>query len=348
LDRTGLGVFVSVFGWSVFGFVDDSNAQQRPDRATEAKTVPVGDRSEDISSIVKQVDKLAVEMTELTTNLKEAINPEDIRQAIKQLNITLQNASKTLSPEGGLNTTAQRTLAKLEDAIEQFRDIMARINRGEGSIGRLINDPVYAEEVKRALENLNLFLNKASKIRLVIDFGAQQIPAYDGARGYFNLSIWPNPTRYYLVGIGIDPRGRLNIINTTTEGSNGALTTTRITQTEFNRPVLTGMLGKVFFHNRLELAAGALYGDGTLSTALRLGPKYYEEKIRFRHDFYSRPGPGFGLDHRIYVSVNPFMTLNLSGGVDSIHKQKGKLPYFFGASLVFDDDDIKSMFSLLL
>jgi len=313
-----------------------------------ARTVQVGEKTADMSKLVNTVDKLAVEMTDLTKNLKESLNPEEIRSTIRQLNITLQNASKTLSPEGGLNTTAQRTLVKLEDAIEQFRDVMARINRGEGSIGKIINDPVYAEEIKKALENLNLFLNKAAKIRLVLDLGIHQIPNYNGGRGYFNLAIWPNAGRYYLIGIAIDPRGRLSVTNTTTEGSNGATTTTRITQTEYSRMVLTGILGKLFFNNRLDVGVGVRYGDGTFSTGLRLGPKYAEERIQIRHDFYTRPGPGTGVDNRFTVDVNPYMTLHVSGGVDGLHKISGKIPYFVGGSLVFDDDDFKSLFSLFL
>src|SRR3954463_12756349 len=111
-------------------------------------------------------------MTNLTDNLKDAINPEDLRKTMRQLNVTLENASKTLAPEGGLNQTAQRTLAKLEDAIEQLRDQMARVNRGEGSVGMLLNDPSYAEEIRQAIRNVNLLLSKVGGIRFQVDVGA--------------------------------------------------------------------------------------------------------------------------------------------------------------------------------
>lgn len=312
-----------------------------------AKTVPVGERNGDINSVVKQVDKLAVEMTELTHNLKEALNPDDVRATLKQLNLTLQNASKTLSPEGGLNTTAQRTLAKLEDAIEQFRDIMSRINRGEGSVGRMINDPVFANELEAAMKNLNSFLNKASRLRLVIDIGGAQIPAYNGGRGYASLALWPNDSRYYLLGVAVDPRGRLNITTTKTEGPNGVVTTTKVTQTQFTSFVLTGMIGKLFFDHRLDLSIGAQYGDATLSWALRMGPKFKEDRIQFRHDLYSRPGPGFGLDNRLSVILRPFMSTYVKGGLEGLHKVDGKMAYYFGAGLSFDDEDIKSLLTLM-
>ena len=70
-------------------------------------------------------------MSGLTSNLKKTLNPEEMKKTMDQLNVTLQSANKTLSPEGGINQTAQRTLAKLEDAIEQLRDQMTRVNKGE-------------------------------------------------------------------------------------------------------------------------------------------------------------------------------------------------------------------------
>src|SRR6185436_4694493 len=122
---------------------------------------------------------------------KQAINPEQLRDTMKQLNRTLENASKTLAPEGGLNRTAQRTLAKLEDSIEQLRDMMTRVNKGEGSIGMLVNDPSYAEEIRRAIRNVNKLLSKVGDVRFVVDLGGGLMPAYGGGRGYFNLGIWP-------------------------------------------------------------------------------------------------------------------------------------------------------------
>ena len=149
--------------------------------------------------------RLVGEMTGLTKNLREGISPDELRQTLRQLNKTLENASKTLSPEGGLNQTAQRTLAKLEDAIEQLRDIMTRINRGEGSVGMILNDPSYAEEIKKALKNLNKLLNKVGDFRFVVDIFVQQLNAYSGTRGGGSLAIWPSTSHYYLLGAVSDP-----------------------------------------------------------------------------------------------------------------------------------------------
>ncbi|MEN9722302.1 MAG: hypothetical protein RJB38_288, partial [Pseudomonadota bacterium] len=163
----------------------------------KSREVPVGSSSQDMQQVVSEVNSLVKEVTSLTQGLKEAIKPEELRSTLQQLNRTLENASRALSPEGQMTTTAQRTLSKLEDAIEQLRDIAIRINRGEGSVGKLLNDPYYAESVKELLQNANRLLNKVSGMRFVVDLSGISLPKADGSRGAFMVSIWTRSDRYY-------------------------------------------------------------------------------------------------------------------------------------------------------
>ena len=330
----------------------------RPERLAQRlkkgtnRNIPVGEQSQDIQHLVNRVDDLVNEMTNLTTNLKGAINPDQLRQTMKQLNVTLENASRTLSPEGGFNQTAQRTLAKLEDAIEQLRDQMTRINKGEGSLGMLLNDPSYAEELHEAIRNVNKFLSKVGNIRFVVDVGAMQINAYNGGRGYFSLQIYPKPDRYYLLGVSIDPRGRINQ-STTTTTAGGLTTVVESTQLQQSSLLLTGMLGKIFYH-RLDVSVGALFGDGALSVALRMGPRDREEVLIVRNDVYARSSD-YGVDDRIWVIFRPYAnlpvpwaSLYVSAGVEGFKKTAasgGLTPYFYGAGVTFDDEDIKILFT---
>jgi phospholipid/cholesterol/gamma-HCH transport system substrate-binding protein len=315
---------------------------------SNAKEVPVGTSNKDMDKLIEQSNKLMIEMTDLTKNLKEGLQPKELRETIQQLNKTLQNASKALSPEGGLNSTARRALEKLEKAFEAMQQQMERINRGEGSVGRLLNDPVYADEALKAMKNLNKLLNKAADIEFYIRLGAEQMPVYDGGRGYFHIQVYPNPSRYYLLGITIDPRGLRRVLNTTTT-SNGQTNTVRSEQIEEGGLLLTGMLGKVFW-NRLDFAAGALHGDGAFTTAFHLGPKGSERMFSIRNDVYVR-GQGFGLNDRLVAVTQPFIrdpvlgSIYFTGGVESFRKVEGKTAYLFGVGVSFTDDDIKLLFA---
>lgn len=327
-----------------------SAAEAAPARKSSAggdREIPVGEGSEDVQKLVNRVDSLVGEITGLTANLKQAINPEELRNTMKQLNKTLENASKTLAPEGGLNQTAQRTLAKLEDAIGQLRDMMTRVNKGEGSIGMLLNDPTYAEEIRQAIRNVNLLLSKVSGYRFIVDIGAEQLftsdssnAPYNGGRGWFQLSIWPDPSRYYRLGITVDPRGRE--VNTTTETTVGTQTVvTKTRQVEERGLNFTAMIGKVFWQ-RIDLSVGALHGDGALSSTFNFGPTGSEERIQLTNDLYSGRRKGTSFDDRISIVVRPFLTAYLRAGVESIREHA----WFYGAGIAFSDDDIKMLFAL--
>jgi len=313
------------------------------------REIPVGEQSQDVQHLVSQVDSLVGEMTQLTNNLKQGIDPKELRATMVQLNKTLENASKALSPEGGLNTTAQRTLAKLEDAIEQLRDQITRINRGEGSVGMLLNDPKYADEIHSALKNINKLLSKVGGFRFVVDLGAEQVTSYNGGRGWFKVGIWPENDRYYSLGISADPRGSREVVTTTTVAG-GLTTTTQTTKVEQSALLFTAMLGRVIW-GRIDLSAGVLFNDGAASAAFLLGPKKYPDAIVLRTDIYSR-GSGFGIDDRVTLFLKPWNrarlinTLYFKAGVEGFRSVNGKTPFFYGGGITFDDEEIKLLFAL--
>ncbi|MGZ3708221.1 MAG: hypothetical protein ACXWPM_05265, partial [Bdellovibrionota bacterium] len=282
----------------------------------------------------------------LANNLQKAINPEDLRRTMKQLNATLENASKTLSPEGGLNQTAQRTLAKLEDAIEQLRDMVTRVNKGEGSVGMLLNDPSYAEEIRLAIKNVNRLLTKVGDVRFQVDIGGAWITSYNSGRGWAELYIWPKFDKYYRIGICVDPRGKSQTITTVTTAGGGPPIVTSTVQNDATGILLTGMIGKVLW-DRLDISVGALYGDAALSVMGNLWLKGQEDRLQVRNDVYTRGGAS-GIADRVTVQVKPWMGLYVRAGLESIPTPTNLsgFPIFFGAGITFDDEDVKLLFVL--
>lgn len=322
----------------------------RTQKSGSSKEIPMGGTQQDMQQMMQKVDGLVTEIKGLTTNLKDAIHPEEFRKALQQLNKTLENASKTFSPESGLNTTAQRTLGKLEDAVEQLRDQITRINQGKGSVGRLLNDPSFADQLEKTLERVNQLINKMDKVSVYLTLGADRLTAYNDTRGFVHVGIWPKPDRYYLLGAAIDPRGRITSVTTFTT-VNSQTVQTQTTQIEQGSFQLTGMLGKVLW-NRLDLSLGVLYGDGALSVAGYLGPEGAEDRYQARVDLFAR-GQGVNvasqslISTRLTLTARPISNLYVRAGMESFTKVNGTFPIIMGAGLHFEDEDLKLLFSLL-
>jgi phospholipid/cholesterol/gamma-HCH transport system substrate-binding protein len=330
-------------GMSVLG-----SAQAAPQK--KSKQVELGEKSVDMQEMMTQLNSVMGEVKGITSSLKESINPEEIRGTIKQLNKTLEEASKTFSPQGGLTQTAQRTLIKLEDTIEQFRDQLTRINQGQGSVGMVLNDPTYAEELKKALINLNKILGRASDMRLSVQLGVIQLNAYNASRGEFQVTIWPRKHRYYMLGLASDPRGTItqDTITTSVGGTETTVQSTKVSQGGF---AITAMVGTVFA-DRFDVAVGVHHGDGAASLGLNLGPADSKEMIQFKNEIYFRGKTVNGAwtaqpDARSYLILQPISIFYLSGGIEGYRKVNGSLSTSFGAGLRFDDEDIKLLFSFL-
>ncbi len=321
-------------------YATDAQAADKP----PAKTVPVGAGAADMQQVMS-------EMKSLTTSLKESINPEEIRSTIRQLNKTLEDASRALSPQGGLTQTAQRSLIKLEDAIEQMRDQMTRVNQGQGSVGMVLNDPAYAEELRKALANMNRLLNRASEMRLTVQLGLSQLSAYQATRAAFEVTIWPKPDRFYRIGLGNDPRGSISQTTSTTDYAgvvNGPITNTQVNYGGF---VFTAMVGK-HLNRRTDIGVGILFGDGAASLNLNLGPADYMEQIQLKGDLYFRPRSTAGRwtalpDGRISLIYQPYSIFFVSGGIEGFRKVGNSSSYFVGGGIRFEDEDIRLLLSFL-
>jgi len=318
----------------------------------QVREIKVQEDAKSVQEVVTQVNDLVKQVSGLAKGLNEAINPAEMKQLMKKLNLTLENASKTLSPEGNLTTTAQRTLAKLEDAIEQLRQILIRVNQGEGAVGMALSDKEFAEDIHKVVKSMDRFLNRVTATKLIVNLGAENHSVLGGSRGAFQLDIWPTPSAYYRLGVSVDPRGRLTR-STITTTVNGVTTSAESTVVEESGILLTGMLGKVFF-DRYDFSAGVLHGDGAIGITLHLGPRYDVERFQLVNQVFS--GTLTGGRNQIHVrsfaqafpSRSPYLrTIYLRAGVESYRTVGGKIPYFLGLGLSFSDDDIKLLFAFI-
>ena len=224
-----------------------------------------------------------------------------------------------------------------------MRDVAIRINKGEGSVGMLLNDPYYAEGVKELLKNANRLLTKVGGIRFVVDVGAVALPAGDGSRGALQMVIWPREGRYYRLGVAVDSaRGRKSVMTTSTV-SGGATTEVKTTTIEESGLLFTAMFGKVFMR-RLDLSLGILHSDGTVSAGLLLGRPGDEERLKVTADIYSL-GKTDGITSRLSAWGRLYQGLYVTAGMESLHQSAGKTNYFYGAGVAFDDEDIKILFA---
>ncbi|MGA1792038.1 MAG: MlaD family protein [bacterium] len=93
------------------------------------------------------------------------------------------------------NDAAQR----LDYSLQQFSEITERVNRGEGTIGKLLTDDQVYEDLSGTLGDLHSMVSKAEAFSLHIGFRSEYLTEYEKSKSYFSLKFEPRKGKYYLL-----------------------------------------------------------------------------------------------------------------------------------------------------
>ncbi len=308
-------------------------AHAADDVVTENKTLTAS-RDSEIQDTMKKVGKLVDQLTLMIGDIRELTQQKEFKETIVNLNQAMKNLEGLIRPTGKTVGNINAALESLKNSMAQAEEVMRKVNRGEGTIGKLINDPSIFDELKAAINSINLLLGKAGTLRTFVDLSAVQIPAYNGYKAKFNLMIQPNPGRYYLLGIANDPRGR-DKKTTTTTTINGGTPTVQVQSVNEEKGLrVTAMFGKYF--GPLDLSVGLVEDAGAVGVGYWLDPS---RKFGVHFDAFAPNSQG--LTMRAYGRAQIYSGIYLLGGVDQLARYKGRTPGFFGLGLFFDDDDLK-------
>lgn len=292
-------------------------------------------RETEMQDMLKKVGKLVDKLTLVMDDIRSVTQQKEFKDTIVNLNAAMKNMEQLLRPNGKLVKNVNDSLDSLKNTMEQAEEVMKKINHGEGTIGKFINDPSIFDEMKAAINSINLLLGRAGTLRTFVDMSGTSVRAYNGYQARFSVKIAPNPSRYYLLGLANDPRGRIRRKKTETSVNSGTVSTVDETVIEEKGLKVTALFGKYF--GPLDLHAGLLEDNGAIGIGYWLDPA---RKFGILADFFS-PDKGEPFTARIYGRAQIFMSVYLTGGVDQLSKYNGKRPYFGGVGLFFDDDDLK-------
>lgn len=292
-------------------------------------------REAELQDTVKKVGKLIDQLSLMVGDLREVTQQKEFKETVINLNSAMKHLEGLLRPNGKTIKNLDSALESLKNAMAGAEQVMEKVNKGEGTIGKFVNDPSVFEELKGAIQSVNLLLGKAGALKTYVDISGWNVPAYDGNKARFLVQIAPNPGRYYLLGITSDPRGRTTKTTTTTSNNGGTQNVEVRDVNEEKGLRITAMLGKYF--GNLDLAVGLIEDNGGVSAAY-----WFDDERRYgvKAEIYS-PGRKDPMTARIYGKAHVYSGLYVTGGVDGLRKHQGKIPYFFGAGLFFNDDDLK-------
>jgi phospholipid/cholesterol/gamma-HCH transport system substrate-binding protein len=281
------------------------------------------------------------QVSEILKNIKEVTNDvRDLMARGQPAGPPGPNGTQPAAPEGGIRTTLDRVekaSASLESALGHADNIAARIDRGEGTVGRLTKDETLINDVQGVVEDVGDLVGGIGRIQTVVGLRTDYNFLANTIKTYVELRLQPSLDKYYMIQLVNDPRGKTSIEQSTVTSTNPngppAWQETRVTTT--NSFTFSFQFAKRLgpFTGRF----GIMESTGGLGLDLHLINDHFELK----QDVF-----GFGEQllprWRISVGYEFIHQLWLLGGMDDILSDDHR-DYFIGLQLRFTDQDLKSI-----
>jgi phospholipid/cholesterol/gamma-HCH transport system substrate-binding protein len=302
---------------------------------TEALNQTVRENRETIRQTLLNVEDIT---TSSGPELKHIL--ENVRILTSDVRDLLSSEKGEGKGSGQLRETVERVnraSASLESALSHIDSVSARIDRGEGTVGRLTKDETLINEVEGAVEGVGDIVGGVSRLQTIIGLRADYNFVSNTLKSYVELRLQPAEDKYYLIEVINDPRGKTTIEQTDVD-------TTDPTRPLHYRDVRTTTTNAFRFSIMFARRIGPFTGRfGILESTGGIGLDTHLLRNRFevRQDLFGfgetaiprwRIGLGYEFVNRLWMLV----------GVDEI-LNSDRRDYFIGLQLRFNDEDLKAM-----
>ena len=301
--------------------------------------------NENINRMLNNLAVFSKNLKEMSGANKEAVGEtvDNFRQASSQLRETLialnEITQKVNRGEGTIGKLIheEQTIKRLNETLVALKEITERINKGEGTIGRLVQEDETVDNLNETLTGINEYLRTEERFRTYIDYHGEYLFDREEMKSYLSLRIQPKEDKYYLLGIVDDPAGKKSVTETTTTVG-GVSTTKHVETIDKDQIKFSAQIAKRYYD--LGLRGGIFESTGGM------GADYYffDDRLVFSLEAFD-----FDPDEKPHLKFKadftPFQYIYLTAGLDDFISDADNESFFVGAGLYFSDEDIKTLIS---
>lgn len=277
----------------------------------------------------------------MTTELRERL--PRLAQQFEDLGKNLNAMVVDTRPEmKGMMTDIRKLAQNFQTTSENIRSITDKINRGEGTIGKLLNDEATVKKINQAVDNVNELMGGLKTMELRLDMGAARWTKRGDTQSGLGIEIAPRKDYWYAIGLNSTPDGKITERTITTTPLPGTSTTVRdvtVDQTMTVSAQFAKRLGENFV-----VSAGIVEGKGGGGAEFRA----YDDRFRvgaLAYDFAKRddkPKPRY----RLTTSYQFWKGMYAQAGVQDIANPELRT-FFAGGGVRWKDEDMKKLLGLM-
>ena len=303
-------------------------------------------------SLKNETPKVAQGLREVAENLNMVIteNRANIKAGVENLRIASAKLEETMDTintvAGDVGPKISETATTIKDAVGSIQDATAtigdaaatmgnvakKLDEGEGTLAKLINEPTVHDNLSTTLEGINKVIKKSEAFRFFISYRGEFLFDENATKSYFSLKIQPKADKYYLFEVVDDPRGHIEtkVIDRVVDG-----VPTRIEETKVSDEIeFSAQIAKRF--KNFTLRGGVIESSGGVGVDYHL----FEDRLKFTleaFDFDEERNPHLKFGATYNLNKYFFLTVGYDDFVSRIDLES----VFLGLGFRFEDDDLK-------
>jgi phospholipid/cholesterol/gamma-HCH transport system substrate-binding protein len=303
--------------------------------STDALNKTIRENREVVRDALRNIDAIA-----------QNANPQ-MAQILENVRVITQDVRELMASQGAqspANGTLRDTIDRLdraskslESTLEHADSVAGRIDRGEGTIGKLTKDEALVNEVQGVAEGVNDYVQNIVRLQTIVGLRSDYNFLANTLKTYVSLDLQPREDKYYELELIDDPRGFTSITDTSVD-------TTNPNQPAHYRVITTTTTEAFRFSLQFAKRFGAFtgrFGIKESTGGIGLDIHLLQDRFVIVNDLF-----GFSEEvqprYRVYVSYEFVKHLWLLGGVDHLFLANER-DYFIGLQLKFNDEDLKTI-----
>ncbi|MDA8123319.1 MAG: MlaD family protein [Deltaproteobacteria bacterium] len=307
-----------------------------------------------LNRILANIDTLSADLKDISSSNKEDLratiaNLRSFSQTLKEqtpgLAKKLEAMGDQVSGVIGENrenikesiSNLKSASAKLDNTLLAAEKVFAKIERGEGTLGKLVNDNTAHTSLTDTLDGINRYVRKTEALKTFLDYRLEYQTEPSEYKHYVNLRLQPSADKYYLIGVVDDPLGKLSATDTTTV-TDGVTTKTQ-SDTYSNKLKFSAQVAKRF--SGLTLRGGVMESTGGVGADYEI----LKDRLTVGVDAFDFTRKGNQPPHlKAFGNYDIVKNLFITGGVDDIlNDEKSLRTFFLGFGIKFEDEDLKTV-----
>lgn len=319
-----------------------------------------------IASIIERADRSMSKIEQIADDLRSLTKDADPRvqrilanldEASGEAKALVATAKQELESTGG---ALRDKLDKLDGVIGNTESITEKIDKDQGTLGRLVNDPAIADNVEAITQDAKGFLGTLFGLKTYVGLRSEFNVFAGLARHYVTVELHTRPDKYYLIELEKGPRGNYPDVTLTFDPTVDPNHWVRRSVIE-DKVRFTFQFAKRFGWMTLR------YGikESTGGVGMDIDQRWWGRNLRFSADVFDATFDRFPRV-KLALAYEIFRHVYVLGGIDEVLNQPDELSIvsgtsdvpiqfdtfrfgrdaFFGAMLRFNDEDLAALLTV--